>query len=424
MDGGAQTSTCHLRYLIHKFEVIKVDKRLYDAGNHPHKAEGQGYLKVVASRTSDNEDHFSMFRVWFTPTLPSIIIFPGEIVRRHPSRFVAYSSYSNPSKKTGHVRLMGIDTASDLYLPGRTKQMLLWSLPLVPAPATAGLRINSLTGYDDGVKISYMSDRATRILWHQRLNHAHFRRVSQMHKHVDGVPKIKEPQDTDGCSTCWACKMRYAYKGCRDTRDDATVVGQGIGLDFGFIVQRSKNKDRYDKMCGINGETAYLLLVDHCPDHLWGVATDGKAPPLTWLNRWLTQYRPAAVPHRYAVMDNGGELSNNGEVLQLLEYHTYTPRPTAPDSSHQNGSVENPHQYIAATLRSMLHGAGIADNLWPYSFYHFLLVHKLLPQGTRGAPFLRVTGKRGDVARLRVFGCYCLVRPLANVVPSFQTMSL
>jgi hypothetical protein len=26
MDGGAQTSTCHLRYLLHRFEVIKFEK--------------------------------------------------------------------------------------------------------------------------------------------------------------------------------------------------------------------------------------------------------------------------------------------------------------------------------------------------------------------------------------------------------------
>jgi hypothetical protein len=145
MDGGAQTSTCHLRYVIHKFEVINFEKRLYDAGNHMNKAQGQGYLKIVASQKSDNEDHFSLIHIWFTTTLPSIIISPGEIVRWHPTCFDAYSSYSNPSKNAGHVRLMGYDMKSDLYLPGRTKHMLLRSLPLIPAPVTAGLRVSSLT---------------------------------------------------------------------------------------------------------------------------------------------------------------------------------------------------------------------------------------------------------------------------------------
>jgi hypothetical protein len=108
MDGGAQTSTCHLRYLIHKFEVINFKK-------HPHKAQGQGYLKVVTSQTSGNEDHFSLIHIWSTPKLPSIIISPGEIVQRHTTRFAAYSSYSNPSKNVGHVHLNEHDAKSDLY---------------------------------------------------------------------------------------------------------------------------------------------------------------------------------------------------------------------------------------------------------------------------------------------------------------------
>jgi hypothetical protein len=193
--------------LARPFEVKKIEKRLYDAGNHPHKAQGQGYLKVVASQTSDNEDHFSLIHLRFKPTLASIIISPREIVRRHHARFAAYSSYLNPSKNADHVRLMGHDEKSDLYLPGRTKHMLLWFLPLIPDPAPSGLRVNLLTGYDDGINISYMSDHAARILWQHLLNHSHLRRVSQMHKHIDGFPKIKEPQDTDGCSTCWACNM-------------------------------------------------------------------------------------------------------------------------------------------------------------------------------------------------------------------------
>jgi hypothetical protein len=180
--------------------------------------------------------------------------------------------------------------------------------------------------------------------------------------------------------------MRNYQKGSRYTRDDATVVGQGIGMDFCFIVHTSYNKERYHTFCGINGETAYLLLVDHFSDRLWGIGTDGKAPQFPWLNRWLSQYHPARVPGQYSVMYYGGELANNGEVLQLLEYHTYTPRPMAPDSSHQNGPVENPHQYIGATLRSMLKGAGLLDNIWNYTFYHVLLFHQFLPHGIKGSP--------------------------------------
>jgi hypothetical protein len=96
-------------------------------------------------------------------------------------------------------------------------------------------------------------------------------------------------------------------------------------------------------------------------------------------------------------------------VLQLLGYHTYTPRPTAPDSSHQNGPVETPHQYTGATLLSMIKGAGLEDNIWKYAFYHVMLVHQFLPHDIKGSPYTHITGKRADFSRMRVFYCLCLV---------------
>jgi hypothetical protein len=102
-------------------------------------------MQIVASQKSDDEDNFLLIHVWFMPTLPSIIS-PWEIVHRYPTRFAAYSSYSNPSNNVGHVRLMAHDATSDIYLPGRTKNMLLWSLHIIPTPVTAGLRINPLAG--------------------------------------------------------------------------------------------------------------------------------------------------------------------------------------------------------------------------------------------------------------------------------------
>jgi hypothetical protein len=131
----------------------------------------------------------------------------------------------------------------------------------------------------------------------------HFHKLSELHKHVDGIPKIALPTDIDGCPSCWVCKVRCANHGSADTHDDATVVGQGISMDWGVIVQRSKTKGRCDKLSGWNGETAYLIIADHLSNYLWGLATDGKAPPLACLNRWLAQYAPTAAKFRYCSVD-------------------------------------------------------------------------------------------------------------------------
>jgi hypothetical protein len=160
--------------------------------------------------------------------------------------------------------------------------------------------------------------------------------LAGLHHHVNSIPPIKLLPDIKGCNTCWTCKLRNAERGTGDTIKDATVSGQDISLDFGFIVQRSKDLSRFEKFLVLNGETANLLLADHKMDIFFGIATVGKSPPLTWLNRWLAQYCPSQVSFRYACMDGGGELANNGDIQKKLAHHDYAICPTIPASSFQN----------------------------------------------------------------------------------------
>jgi hypothetical protein len=218
--------------------------------------------------------------------------------------------------------------------------------------------------------IHYFSERATRILWHQRLRHVHMRRLANLHKHADGIPRIKLPPDIEGCDTCWTCKLRNKARGTGDTRKDANVARQGISLDFGFIVQRSKDLTRYEKFLGLNGESAYILLVYHKTDMLFGISTVGKSPPLAWMNHWLAQYRPSNVPVRYACTGGGGELSNNGDVQKLLAHQDYADRPTALGSSFKSAG---------AALQVMLRGANLENKFWPFAFNYALQISNVLP---------------------------------------------
>jgi hypothetical protein len=152
MDVGSQTGTCHLRHLINKFKVVSFDKTLYNVSNHPHKAQGQGYLKFVASPRPGDEKCFACIRVWFTPTLPATMVSPGEIVHLHSGRVKAYSSCSHPADQTGHVHLIVHTPEQSIFLPGPTKNLLLWTLPLVPCPDDSCLKVNALMGYSDGIK--------------------------------------------------------------------------------------------------------------------------------------------------------------------------------------------------------------------------------------------------------------------------------
>jgi hypothetical protein len=218
--------------------------------------------------------------------------------------------------------------------------------------------INALPEPEANV-VTHLSTTATRVLWHQRLGRVHHRNLSELHKHVKGILNITMPLDVDSCSTCIMSKIRRADRGSHGTRKDATIAGQEISMDWGFICQRSKNLERYERLSGLNGETAYLITTDHKTDYILGLPADGKASPLVWLKRWVAQYAPADAPFRYCALYQGGELYHNMEVVALLAYHRYTPRPTGGDASWQNSLGERPHITIAYLVNAMLHGAGM-----------------------------------------------------------------
>ena len=265
---------------------------------------------------------------------------------------------------------------------------------------------------DEEYILCHVSRDQLRILWHQRLGHMHSRRVSKMHKHADGIPPIPIATELDACPVCAHAKLRKAARGLESTRLRATQPGQGIGVDFGFMVQQSKNSQRMERLQGLNGETCYCLVVDHFSGRLYGECFASKAPPIDFLNRWLLLHGlPKDVPNKYVRMDNGGELGNCRAIVDLFENAGYAVEPTAPDSSHQNGPVERPHQTIADAIRTMLGGAGLPPKFWPYAFYHFLRLYNVTPHGDKASPYTIENGKNPNLSHLRVFGCRVYALP-------------
>eukprot|EP00957_Ditylum_brightwellii_P055930 4237964-Ditylum_brightwellii.AAC.1 len=161
----------------------------------------------------------------------------------------------------------------------------------------------------------------------------------------DGIPKIKNPTNIDKYDTCLTCKMWKAVKSHGDIRKGTEVTGQGLLLDWGFIVQKSKNQDRVNRLTSINGFQSYLLVVDHHSDRFWPLCSDSKSPPLSWLNCLLTKISPNHE-NKCVCMDLGSELGRNVEIKKLLTKHGYDIYPTGSDAFHQNSPGERPHETI------------------------------------------------------------------------------
>ncbi len=65
---------------------------------------------------------------------------------------------------------------------------------------------------------------------------------------------MKAFSDLENCPTCILFKMQKTGHGNKDIRRDAQEVGQVISLDWGFMVQTSRNSNRVKKLSELNGE--------------------------------------------------------------------------------------------------------------------------------------------------------------------------
>ena len=255
-------------------------------------------------------------------------------------------------------------------------------------------------------QVSNLTRDKLRILWHHRLGHLNSRRCSEMHKFARGIPRLPIASCLDTCPICQNAKLHKSSHPKRSSRR-ATQCLQGISIDFGFIVQASStDPDRVERLQGINGETCYCLIVDHHGGNLWGRCFRSKAPPIDYLNHWLSLHSDPTIPDKYVRFDRGGELGKCEAIADLFEQHGWRIEPTAPDCSHSNGPGERPHRTIGDGIRSMLLGSALPAKFWPYAFHHFIRLYNVTPHGTNDAsPYTMRTGRIPDLGFLRTFGC-------------------
>jgi hypothetical protein len=133
--------------------------------------------------------------------------------------------------------------------------------------------------------------------------------------------------------------------GSLDDLSKATQCHQGLSIDFGFMVQVSKNSSRYKENLGFNHESCYVIISDHFSGMLSGKAFKSKAPPLQYFHRWLSAFSPNSQ-QKYVHFNQGGELGKCRAVHDLFAKHGYDVQLTGANASHQNGLAKCPHQAI------------------------------------------------------------------------------
>ena len=86
-----------------------------------------------------------------------------------------------------------------------------------------------------------LSAEQQRALWHCRLGHTNARAVADLHKYVDGIPKVARDDPLHSCPMCKRAKLHKADRGPTEEADPE-VCWQDIQVDMGFMIQISDAK--------------------------------------------------------------------------------------------------------------------------------------------------------------------------------------
>ena len=249
-------------------------------------------------------------------------------------------------------------------------------------------------------------------LWHHRLVHPGNNTITIAPKTCDGLPSSLKAPDFHKCEACIKGKMHSHKKGYKPTMSSDIRPGTFFEMDFGFIRGPSSDGKRGHLRSCRNGYNSYLLIVDVATRYMWSFPTSSKDVPCQLIEKFLDKYgNKDPTADRIVRTDLGGELAKSLSFKKAISSKNFRLQTTAPESSFQNGIVEQAHRTLADMMRTMLVSAGLDANFWSDALLHATYVKNRLPHATLGiTPFEAWTSSRPDLAHLRVFGSSIYVR--------------
>jgi hypothetical protein len=424
VDGGADRSTTPHRELVHDFrppdESLGEKTSINDAGVHSHRIIGYGHFKVRCF------DKFSN---------PVIIKVPCACIPSIPSTLLNFRNMPNllHLEETSSVLLDAAqaillvtdrnDNPCELRVPLLLRGTRLYVNTLIAARNDSSFAQRHLNDrlcilstpkhINEPASINIVSDEPSKLLWHGRLGHLNFRALADMHKFATGIPKFKQSHVFDNCASCLVSKLRRSPRGHGKIGADATVHGQVLCADWGFVCQNSPDTDRVSRLTSVYGDTSYLIFTCVRTGALYGVCAGSKSVPTKWLHIFLHRMSRGINDYtKNIIVDRGSELGRSIEFKKIAETHGYLLNTSGPDKSSMNGLGERPHSTIGDALRTILYSSGLELKYWNFAFYHFIRLYNLVPHGDRTAsPFELVRGRQPDLSKLRIFGSHVYIRP-------------
>ena len=371
-----------------------------------------------------------------TSTVPAVMSHVTKIAsisnveRRRSPRLAALASASEPSPRaviqnesthidTSATKKTKSSTAkapSDA-IPAKTSASSPSTSPTdAPCPlathASYGGRIR--TNHSKAIKhpppVSRLSKHTTQLLWHFRLSHLFDHKAPMLHKICNGIPQIQTKSPLDKCSSCLkakihkAVKLRSEFHSIDDIRNDPNVrFCQHLFIDWGFIVGKSKNEERFKRLESFDGETCYLAVECVKSYHAFVYPSDSKQHPLLWLQFLLLKLTPWDCADRTFRFDGDGDCK---EFMNLLHGFGYRLETTGGDNSSANSIIERFHRTAKTNILSCIIACGWNMKAWALCLRHLCRLWNLLPHGKYNIiPYTFATGLIPNFAPFRIFGC-------------------
>lgn len=425
LDDGAHVSTTNNKNIFFsysaftsanpcKVRLIPVDKIWYTP-------TGIGTIRIPANTTNG----YIVLPMYYTPELPTTIVSNDSIAGLFPAHALNSTSLqkdynNNTFQFTLHH---SSNTMKNIIICGTLIKGSCYTLPL-HMPNACDTVDSSLCNNIVDHGIHKLDTEMERRLWHERLNHCSDFYLQNAHLSIDGVPRFNITCPVmDICPICVAAKMKNRPS-AKSFEKTTHSPWEFLYIDCGFSGLTSKNDTtRATSYKGLSGETCYILIRDVHTSTIDGECFASKAIPGPWLDTWL-KHHPCISANKRCILDQGGELFHNKKITNVLQLHGYEILPTGAGAHHQAGFVEQSHQSIGNGIRSILTGANLSPQFWPYAFHHYVKISNMLPQRVDNKPhpssFEQPYKQKAPLQQLKTFGCRVWVKPPQRCLAKFQ----
>jgi len=236
-------------------------------------------------------------------------------------------------------------------------------------------------------------------LWHRRLAHINSKTLVNVHKHADGVPRLRPMEEI-----CRACRLGKAHRLPFPGKFERTsAVGDLVHSDIMGKLEPSF-PDMFRYIATFQDDHSRYLLIG-CMTRR-SMLTDAY-------QQVSSKYRRLGGANVSTV--NFSKLHSDGakEYMALQkelggddEDNSFSP----PYTPELNGIAERVNRTIVESALALLIQAKLPRCLWPFAVKHVTYVKNRVPHSTTGStPYSVFTGNKPSLKHVRVFGCTAYV---------------